>query len=154
MWNWGNAMGRLRSISLILAGVSLAALADRPAVASQLVYTPINPSFGGNPFNGPYILGQASANNYKFLQNKSAQSQQSGPNAAQQFQQQITSALLSQVATQVSQQILGTNANKSGTFNFNGEIVQFNRAGGQVNIAITDAATGGTTTIQIPAPAF
>ncbi len=147
-------MGRLRSISLALAGLSFALLADPAAIASQLTYTPVNPSFGGSPFNGAYVLGQATANNYKFLQNKSAQAQQTGPSSVQQFQQQITSALLSQIATQVSQEILGENAKTSGTFNINGEVIQFNRAGGQVNIAITDAASGGVTNIQIPVPTF
>ncbi len=31
------------------------------ASASQLVYQPVSPSFGGNPFNGTYVLQQAQA---------------------------------------------------------------------------------------------
>ncbi|GAA0224320.1 hypothetical protein GCM10009125_11630 [Castellaniella daejeonensis] len=32
-----------------------------PASAGQLVYTPVNPSFGGNPLNGPTLLQSAQA---------------------------------------------------------------------------------------------
>lgn len=32
-----------------------------PVVAEQLVYTPVNPSFGGNPLNGSNLLNSAQA---------------------------------------------------------------------------------------------
>lgn len=32
-------------------------------VASPLVYTPVNPAFGGNPLNGSYLLSNAQAQN-------------------------------------------------------------------------------------------
>lgn len=32
-------------------------------VAQELVYTPINPSFGGSPLNGSYLLNKANAQN-------------------------------------------------------------------------------------------
>jgi curli production assembly/transport component CsgF len=40
----------------ILAFVGLLAAGTNVAVASQLVYTPVNPTFGGNPLNGSYLL--------------------------------------------------------------------------------------------------
>lgn len=33
------------------------------APASELVYTPVNPSFGGSPLNGQWLLGYAGAQN-------------------------------------------------------------------------------------------
>lgn len=39
------------------------ALVSGSAVASQLIYTPVNPSFGGNPLNGSYLLNKAQAEN-------------------------------------------------------------------------------------------
>lgn len=35
--------------------------APLPASAGQLLYTPVNPSFGGNPLNGPTLLQSAQA---------------------------------------------------------------------------------------------
>ncbi|MBA6327648.1 curli production assembly protein CsgF [Colwellia sp. MB02u-6] len=41
---------------------SLFALMEQ-AVSSELVYTPINPSFGGNPMNGSILLNKANGQN-------------------------------------------------------------------------------------------
>jgi curli production assembly/transport component CsgF len=138
----------------LLASALLFAL---PSIGSagQLTYTPVNPVFGGNPANGTYLLGLAAANNSKFLTAKTQSSPAStNQDAVQQFQQVVTSALLSQIASQVGQEIIGPNAANSGTFNLNGEVIQFARSGGQVNINITDGASGATTNIQIPVPQF
>ena len=50
---------RLLKIFAMSAGIAIAAAAS--AYASQLVYTPVNPSFGGSPQNGSWLLSQASA---------------------------------------------------------------------------------------------
>ena len=34
-------------------------LSPYAASASQLIYIPINPNFGGSPFNGPFLIDQA-----------------------------------------------------------------------------------------------
>jgi curli production assembly/transport component CsgF len=44
-------------LTLIVAGV----LATGAVSASELVYKPINPSFGGDPLNGNWLLSQATA---------------------------------------------------------------------------------------------
>mgnify|MGYP001544396207 CR=1 FL=1 len=50
------------------------------ATASELVYTPVNPAFGGNPLNGPVLLNAAQAiNNFKdpdLVNNKKTPAQQ------------------------------------------------------------------------------
>jgi len=48
------------STCLCLTGFSLI------CQATELVYTPVNPNFGGNPLNGPTLLNEAQAqNDYK-----------------------------------------------------------------------------------------
>lgn len=47
-------------LHLLLLAVSLP-LVTSSAVAGQLTYTPVNPSFGGSPLNGPYLLQKAQA---------------------------------------------------------------------------------------------
>lgn len=132
-----------------------------PASARDLVYQPVNPSFGGNPLNGSYLLGLAGANNYRYTENPEAKREKreqqvlaGGTDPASLFERQITSSLLSQIASTVGQQILGENARESGTFNVGGTNVQFYRVGGQINIDITEASTGGRTNIQIPVPQY
>jgi hypothetical protein len=49
----------LRRISLLATLCVAGALGAAPAMAGQLVYTPTNPSFGGNAFNGSYLMSIA-----------------------------------------------------------------------------------------------
>ena len=45
------------------AALSAASLVASQARATELVYTPINPSFGGSPLNGSYLLNKANIQN-------------------------------------------------------------------------------------------
>jgi hypothetical protein len=50
---------RIVTIAMLSAGILAAATAS--VSASQLTYKPVNPSFGGDPQNGNWLLSQASA---------------------------------------------------------------------------------------------
>ena len=57
-------MRKYRRYWTMLSGVSLCLiLGFFTAWATELVYTPINPSFGGNPANGQFLRGIAQAQN-------------------------------------------------------------------------------------------
>lgn len=62
---------RIFTIAMLSAGIIVAAAAS--VSASQLVYKPINPAFGGDPQNGNWLLSQASA------QGKAADGSSSSP---------------------------------------------------------------------------
>ncbi len=49
---------RKKRLSVVLAAASLLTV---PAMAGQLIYTPVNPTFGGHPQNGPYLMSKAQA---------------------------------------------------------------------------------------------
>ncbi|HEX7386101.1 MAG TPA: curli assembly protein CsgF [Castellaniella sp.] len=52
----------LHRLPLKVLGLALAtSLLPVGAMAGQLFYTPVNPSFGGNPLNGPNLLQSAQA---------------------------------------------------------------------------------------------
>lgn len=51
-------MSKLKTAIVALALTSVGAFG---ASASELVYRPINPSFGGDPLNGNWLLSQATA---------------------------------------------------------------------------------------------
>ncbi|KAA2212945.1 curli assembly protein CsgF [Teichococcus oryzae] len=146
---------------ILLVAAAMAVCLPLQAGARDLVYQPVNPAFGGNPLNGSYLLGLAGANNFRYTESPEAKKERAqqdalfgGTDPAAQFERQITSSLLSQIAATVGQQILGENARDSGTFSVGGTSVQFNRIGGQINIDITEATTGGRTNIQIPVPQY
>lgn len=134
----------------IFAGTALAAgilcaLSAQPARASDLVYTPINPSFGGNPFNSAHLLGIAnSINKYK------DPSAVDNSNPANQFLRTIQSRLLSAVATQITDLIFGENAQDSGVIRFGDQEISFVRGIDSVTLTITNFADGSVTEIVVP----
>jgi len=129
--------GAILGASICIAGT---------ACAQQLVYTPINPAFGGNPFNATQLEADASAQNQYKLGGSTK-----NLTDAQLFAQQLQSELLAGLANQVAQAIFGPNAQPSGTFSFGGETVTFVRTLGEITVNITDAA-GATTVITLPTP--
>ncbi|WP_245459497.1 MULTISPECIES: curli assembly protein CsgF [unclassified Rhizobium] len=46
-------------IRVTMVAVGLSAVMAVPALAGQLVYQPTNPTFGGNPLNGSFLLSTA-----------------------------------------------------------------------------------------------
>ncbi len=115
------------------------------ARASDLVYTPQNPSFGGNPFNSAHLLGVANAiNNYKDPTALDAS------NPANQFLRTIQSRLLSAVATQITDLIFGENAQESGVIRFGDQEISFVRGIDSVTLVITNFTDGSVTEIVVP----
>jgi len=131
---------------MIVAGVAACGLLwASGAAAQQLTYTPINPTFGGNPFNSSHLLATANAQN-QFLPKSTAAE---APTQAEQFASQLQSTILSGVAQQVSNAIFGNNPQQSGTISFGGTTVNFSRGLSSVTINITDPK-GVTTQIVVP----
>ena len=139
----------LSTLTVLMLGAAV------PAGARDLVYTPVSPVLGGSPLNSATIQNLVTNNN-RFRtspESRRAEAQYSGT-GVQNYADQITSALLGQVASQVGQIIAGPNAQQNGQFQIGSTSINFARAGGQINIRITDPVRGGEQTIAIPAPVF
>ncbi len=136
--------GTIRA-AVILAGSVLAAGLAMPASAQDIVYQPIDPSFGGNPFNSGHLLGIANAqNDYKDPASQQTNSQ------ADIFARQLQSRLLSALSSQIVDAIFGDNPQERGTISFGGQTIDFVRSLTEVTLTITDDETGEVTTIVIP----
>ena len=92
-----------------LLGLSVVAT---PVAAQQLVYTPVNPAFGGNPFNSTQMLALANAQNQFLPKQQSIQA----PTQAELFASQLQSTILAGVAQQISNAIFGTTRSSPGRF--------------------------------------
>ena len=139
---------RLRSAGAGAAGAavfSAGVLCSGGASAQDLVYTPINPTFGGNSFNSAHLLGIANAQNDYRDPNSTTGSSQGDI-----FARQLQSRLLSAVSSQLVDAIFGENPQESGTISLGGQTIDFNRDLENVTITITDDATGEMTTIIVP----
>jgi curli production assembly/transport component CsgF len=139
----------LRKSSILLAVSMCTALS---ATASELAYTPINPSFGGNPLNGPVLLNQATAQNH--FTEKSASTSSSSNTALTQFNSMLQSAILSRVSSAVTSSIVGTDGKlvpgTVETTDFSISIT--NLQAGVLQIVTTDKNTGQTTSFQVNQP--
>lgn len=130
--------------ALAFAAAGMACVAS-PASAQDIVYQPIDPSFGGNPFNSGHLLGVAGAqNDYKDPNAQQSNSQ------ADIFARQLQSRLLSALSSQIVDAIFGENPQESGTISFGGQTIDFVRSLTEVTLTITDDDTGEVTTIVIP----
>ena len=115
-----------------------------PALAQDLVYTPTNPDFGGNPFN---TQGLAIANAQNKFKDPSAQSSES---QAQIFAEQLQSRLLSALSSQIVDAIFGENPQQHGTISFGDQTITFDRGLDDVTLNITNNNSGEVTTIVVP----
>ena len=119
------------------------------ATASEVVYTPINPTFGGNPLNASQLQYVATAQkpNQPTTASTTASAQQS---TSQQFLQMLQSQLYASLASSVSSAITGQNAQASGTIKLNTTQVTWYTALDGKHITMTDTSTGQVTQIVIP----
>ena len=129
----------------ICAAILAIGIAVSPANAQDLVYEPINPSFGGNPFNSGHLLGIANAqNDFRDPNARSTSSQ------ADLFARQLQSRLLSALSSQLVDAIFGDNPQEQGTISFGGQTINFFRSLDSVTITIRNDDTGEETEIVVP----
>lgn len=117
-------------LPLWLAGLGLLGSAQ----ATELVYTPVNPSFGGNPLNGTWLLNSAQAQN-DHKDPDLAERTTSRTTALQRFTSSLESRLLSQLLADIQ-------AGNTGSLTTDSFIINMIDDGGELSILITDRATG------------
>jgi len=116
-------------------------------LANELVYTPINPSFGGNPFNAQHLQFLATTQNQHLPDNDPITSSEAS--TADLFVRNLQSRLISGLAGQVADSIFGDNPSEEGTVVFGDTEVTFVRGAEFINLTINDP-NSGLTEIQVP----
>ena len=110
---------------------------------SELVYTPINPSFGGHPSNGSYLLGLANAQ--KQFDNSEEKT------ALQEFNERLQRSLLSRITSAVTRDIVDSDGNITAgvfeTIDYTIEIID--EGDGLMTILTIDKESGEQTMIQV-----
>lgn len=123
----------------------LAASSIHVSSAQELVYEPINPSFGGNPFNSSHLLALANAQN-----DFDPPVEPEDPGAdLDRFIRSLESRLLSGLASEVSNAIFGDDAQESGRIVFGDQTIEFARSLEGIELRIIEA-DGSTTVITVP----
>ncbi len=145
------ALQRVRGLPAM--AIVVAAL-TQPVVASELVYTPVNPSFGGAPANSIWLNQNADiGNSFKRKKDRVEKltAEEFNPfkrDPIADFSASLQSRLLSEMSDKIVTAIYGTNKQNSGTFIAGSSTVSFVRSGGSVILTISD----GIKTTQIALP--
>jgi curli production assembly/transport component CsgF len=142
--------GRLAVIAVFVSGM---------AQASPLTYQPNNPSFGGSPLNGSWLLQQGVAENIHVRKDSQAQAlaqriqqaqqTQTSTSTANNFAAIINARLLAAVADRITNAIFGENAQQSGTFVVQGTTIAFQQIGSSVQITVNDGNSVSTVTVPL-----
>lgn len=128
------------------------------AHAGDLVYTPINPSFGGSPLNSSHLFAVANAQREATASDADDDLTGGGltdpgtvrNDDADLFVRQLQGRLLSALAGQVTDAIFGDSPQDQGTVQFGSTTVTFSRSLDSIRLTIFDAIDGTTTEIVVP----
>lgn len=135
------------------AVVLLAAVLAWPctAPATELVYQPVNPAFGGNPLNGPVLLNNAQAQDkHKDPDAQNSLNSSLNRTPLQEFNDMLERSVLGQLANAATGGVISNGKLIPGTVetgNFTINIVDL--GGGVLKITTTDKTTGGTSTFEV-----
>lgn len=120
------------------------------AGATELTYTPINPSFGGYALNGSFLLSEAEAQNDLKDPDAVAYSQQ---DPLQSFEDSLVRRIMSSLASKVANEAFGTTTGDlaDGHYVFGDYSIDVVSADGlNINVSILDLGSGNSTSIDIP----
>ncbi|RIV26898.1 curli production assembly protein CsgF [Fibrisoma montanum] len=121
------------------------------AHGQQLIYRPVNPSFGGNTFNYAWMLSSAQAQDK--LKDPSIQRTTTSTNTSQNtlnsFAESLQRQLLSRITNNLVNQQFGEEDIKEGTYRFGDFQVDITNGTDGIIIRITDGR-GGETTVTVP----
>ncbi|MBT1062565.1 curli production assembly protein CsgF [Bowmanella sp. Y26] len=131
-----------------LTAISLSLIASH-SIATELVYTPINPSFGGNPLNGSLLMGKAQAQN----KHKDHIEERS---YAEKFQESLERAYINKMVREITDLAFGEDVDDS-VFNQDSvfvsgdyEIQILTSNSDSITVQITHLLNGEITVIEVP----
>jgi curli production assembly/transport component CsgF len=120
------------------------------AGAQQLVYVPINPSFGGSPFNAAWMLSEAQAQN-GFTDGGGPSMSGYSTDPLADFKTSLNRQILSQLSRQLLANTFGEGGSiKPGHFDLGDYTIDVTQSLEGVTILIYDNITGGETSIIVP----
>lgn len=128
------------------------ALLAGAAQATEIVYQPVNPSFGGNPLNGPHLLNMANIQNrYPVDPNAPPLFGRGAQSQLDLFNQRLQSLILDRIANSVTSSLFDANGNlQPGTIETSTFLISIvDIGGGLLLITTTDKTTGASTSFEI-----
>jgi curli production assembly/transport component CsgF len=123
-------------------------LVPGPAIATELVYTPINPAFGGNPFNAQWLMNSAQAQNKLIDPDAGWKMPETDP--IEDFQKSLNRQILYRLANKIIDMAFGEGSLESGHYDLGDYTIDIILTLNGIKIILTDIATGNQTIIEVP----
>ena len=119
--------------------------------ATELVWSPVNPSFGGSPFNGDWLLASAQAQN-NMIESKASQT---SDDLLSDFQNRLNSQILYKLSDNIINEAYGEDSlipegQDQTSFNTGAYHVNISTDLSGINVRLTDQTTGNITTVSVP----
>lgn len=134
----------IRLLSLAIVCLMLGAL-SAPAEAQQMVYTPRNPAFGGNPMNHQWLMQSAQA------QNDHTETRQNARDPLQNFQDGLQRQILSALSRElITTRFRDMDLSQAGKYDFGDFIVDIIPGMDGITIHIFNVLTGDESVITVP----
>ncbi len=133
---------------ILLTGFILIFFAAADVSAQQLIYTPVNPSFGGYYYNGQTLLSEAQAQNGFTAPSSSYNPYSQDP--LQNFKNSLNQQILSQLSRQLLTNVFGEAGLTAGHYELGDYSIDITPGGDGVHIDIFDTGTGDQTTVVLP----
>ncbi len=113
--------------------------------AQDFVYKPINPAFGGNPYNYGWLLSQAEAQN-TFEEPEEVEDE----DPLSSFQEDLNNQILNEITRQLYQDQFGEQGLTEGFYQFGSYEIDVSPISEGMQIRIIDIYTGSETTVIVP----
>ncbi|TVK91499.1 curli production assembly protein CsgF [Shewanella algae] len=123
------------TLRMLIAAGALLAFAGQ---ATELVYTPINPGFGGNPLNGSFLLSKAQAQN----DNQAAGNEK---DFVTRFKESLERNIINSITRGVADGEITDGVYDTGDYR-----VEVASTGNGVMLTITNLLSGEVTVIEMP----
>ncbi len=117
-------------------------------VAQDFSYSPINPSFGGNPYNYGWLMNSATAQNK--LQDPAKSDYKYNRNPLKDFQESLNRQILSRLSRQLVDDQFSEKSLQPGVYEMGSYVIQISESSKGIDVSILDHDTGGNTVVTIP----
>lgn len=121
-----------------------------PVMASELVYQPINPSFGGSPLNGQWLLNSAQIQDPHGFSKDKKEPLIPERNTLEMFEERLTSQLLYRLSGEIVNAAFGEEGLEPGIYTVGDYIINITTGIDGIKMIITDIGSGNSTTIEVP----
>ena len=122
--------------------------------ATELVWTPINPSFGGSPYNASWLMASAQAQNTLGDSSSGSGASLWNRDPIEEFEESLKRQLLSRLSRKIVDEAFGEDSllpdGETEAKYTIGDYEIYVTTDGGISLTITDVLTGNTTTVEVP----